>query len=311
MSNAQGAAKSNIIQGAIWMVVAAWSFTAMLVCVRYLAGRYPAIEVVFFRALVGLLFVLPPLLSHGVPGLRTTVLHLHITRACFGLMAMLCYYYAAPRLPLADITTYSFAIPLFVTLGAVIFLKEKVDAPRWLATFVGFIGVLIMLRPGFGGAVHTIGPASPSFGGFSLPILMVMASVLFYAGAWISMKFLTRTDKASVIVFYQNIITVPLVAIPTFIFGSVPTLPDFGLLIGVGIFGAMAHFAQARSFGAADASAVMPYDFLRLPFAVACAWLMFSEITGIWTWAGAVIIFGATYYITWHETRVRRRSAAR
>jgi drug/metabolite transporter (DMT)-like permease len=298
--------KSNIIHGALWMVVAAWSFTAMLICVRYLAGRYPAIEVVFFRAMIGLLFVLPPLLSHGVPGLRTQVLRLHLIRACFGLTAMLCYYYAAPRLPLADITTYSFAIPLFVTLGAVIFLKEKVDAPRWLATVVGFFGVLIMLWPGFSGHAQIPGTLAVTYMGFSLPVLMVMLSVFFYAGAWISMKFLTRTEEASIIVFYQNIITVPLVAIPTFIFGSVPDLHDFGLLAGVGIFGAMAHFAQARSFGAADASAVMPYDFLRLPFAVACAWLMFSEVTGVWTWAGAVIIFGATYYITWHETRLRR-----
>ena len=304
MAEAAPTRQHNIWRGAMWMVVAAWSFTAMLICVRYLAGRYPAIEVVFFRAMIGLLFVLPPLISHGVPGLRTNVFHLHLTRACFGLAAMLAYYSAAPYLPLADITTYSFAIPLFVTLGAVIFLKEVVDTPRWAATFVGFIGVLIMLRPGFDGQTAT----GPTIAGISTPMVYVMASILFYAGAWISMKFLTRTDKASNIVFYQNIITVPLVAIPTFIWGTIPTLPDFGWLIGVGIFGAMAHFAQARSFGAADASAVMPYDFLRLPFAVIFAWILFNEVTGVWTWIGAAIIFGATYYITWHETRVKQQN---
>ena len=218
---------------------------------------------------------------------------------------MQAYYSAAPYLPLADITTYSFAIPLFVTLGAVLVLKEKVDAPRWVATFVGFVGVVIMLRPGFEGQV--LGGAN--IVGLPVPVAMVMLSVLFYAGAWISMKFLTRTEDASVIVFYQNIITVPLVAIPTFVFGSVPTLTDLGWLLGVGVFGAAAHFAQARSFGSADASAVMPYDFLRLPFAVVCAWILFNEVTGVWTWIGAAIIFGATYYITWHETKVKRRAA--
>jgi drug/metabolite transporter (DMT)-like permease len=306
MADARPARQHNIVLGAIWMVIAAWSFTAMLICVRYLAGRYPAIEVVFFRAMVGLLFVLPPLMTHGLPGLGTKVFHLHLTRAVFGLAAMLAYYSAAPYLPLADITTYSFAIPLCVTLGAVIVLKEKVDAQRWLATFIGFVGVVIMLRPGFSGAEHKAG----GFMGLSVPEMMAMLSILFYAGAWISMKFLTRTEEASIIVFYQNIITVPLVAVPTFIFGSWPSLPDLALLIGVGIFGSLAHFAQARSFGAADASAVMPYDFLRLPFAVGCAWLLFQELTGIWTWVGASVIFSATYFITWHETRAKRRKQA-
>lgn len=289
--------KSNIIHGAVWMVIAAWAFTAMLVCVRFLEGRYPPIEVVFFRALVGLVFVLPPLLSHGLPGLHTKRFTLHVTRAFFGLAAMVCYYFAVPHLPLAAITTYSFAIPLFVTLGAVIVLKEVVDAPRWIATLVGFAGVMIMLWPGLNNTGHF---------GISVPVASVMLSVLFYAGAWITMKFLTRTEEASVIVFYQNVLTVPLAAIPTFYLGLLPTLHDLGILFGVGVFGALAHFAQARSFGAADASAVMPYDFLRLPFAVGCAWFLFSEVTGLWTWAGAIVIFGATYYITWHETRAKR-----
>ncbi|MCC2097551.1 MAG: DMT family transporter, partial [Hyphomicrobiales bacterium] len=174
MADTQTARQHNIVLGAIWMVIAAWSFTAMLICVRFLGGRYPAIEVVFFRAMVGLLFVVPPLLSHGLPGLGTNVFHLHLTRAAFGLAAMLAYYSAAPYLPLADITTYSFAIPLCVTLGAVLVLKEKVDAQRWLATFIGFVGVVIMLRPGFSRG-H---PDGSGFAGLSVPEMMAMLSIV-------------------------------------------------------------------------------------------------------------------------------------
>lgn len=276
------------------MVVAGFSFTVMLVCVRALEGRYPSVEVVFFRAFVGLIFILPPLLRTGIRGLHTNHFPLHISRASFSLLAMVVYYYAVPFIPLADSTTYSFIIPLFVTLGAVLFLKEKVDGPRWAATIVGFIGVIIVLRPGQGG--------------LSFPVLMMMLSVLFYAGAWISMKFLTRTDEAAVIVFYQNILIVPLALIPTLFIGLVPTWEDLLILIGVGLFGSYAHYCQARSFGSADASAVMPFDFLRLPFSVTCAWFLFEEPTDLWTWFGAIIIFGSTYYITWWETRVRRRT---
>ena len=283
---------SNIQRGALWMVLAGFSFTAMLVCVRSLDGRYPSVEVVFFRALAGLVFVIPPLLKHGLVGLHTKRFPMHVSRASFSLLAMIAYYYGVAFVPLADATTYSFIIPLFVILGAVLFLREKVDGQRWAATIIGFIGVMVVLRPGHGG--------------LSAPVLVMLLSVLFYAGAWISMKFLTRTESASVIVFYQNIMIVPLALIPTLFLGSLPTLGDLAILIAVGLTGSYAHYCQARSFGAADASAVMPFDFLRLPFSVTCAWFLFGETTDWWSWLGAVIIFGATYYSTWHEARKAR-----
>jgi drug/metabolite transporter (DMT)-like permease len=283
---------TNIQRGALWMVLAGFSFTAMLVCVRYLNGRYPSVEVVFFRALAGLVFVLPPLLKHGLVGLHTKRFPMHVSRASFSLFAMVAFYYSVAYVPLADATTYSFIIPLFVTVGAVLFLREKVDARRWAATIMGFIGVMVVLRPGYAA--------------ISVPVLVMLLSILFYAGAWISMKFLTRTESASVIVFYQNIMIVPLALIPTLFLGTVPTLEDLAILIAVGLTGSYAHYCQARSFGEADASAVMPFDFLRLPFSVVCAWLLFDESTHWWSWAGAMIIFGATYYSTWYETRMAR-----
>ena len=281
---------SNIRRGALWMVLAGFSFTVMLVCVRYLDGRYPSVEVVFFRAFAGLIFILPPLLKHGLVGLHTKRFSMHVSRASFSLLAMICYYYGVAYVPLADATTYSFIIPLFVTLGAVLFLHEKVDAQRWTATIIGFFGVMVVLRPGY--AAMTI------------PVFIMLLSILFYAGAWISMKFLTRTESASVIVFYQNVMIVSLALIPTLYLGTVPTLLDFAVLIAVGLTGSYAHYCQARSFGEADASAVMPFDFLRLPFSVLCAYFLFAETTDWWSWAGAIIIFGATYYSTWHETRL-------
>ncbi len=276
-------------RGALWMVLAATSFTLMIVCVRYLEGRYPSVEVVLFRALAGLIFVVPTLLKHGVTSLRTKHFPMHVSRTLFSLAAMITFYYGVTYVPLADATSYTFVIPLFATIAAALFLRERVDAARWIATVCGFGGALVIIRPGY---VE-----------ISFPVLMMLASAVFYAGSWISMKMLTRTDSATLIVFYMNIMIVPLALIPTLVIGIVPTIEDLPILIAVGLTGSAAHFCQAKSFGSADASAVMPFDFLRLPMSVTFAWFLFSETTDLWTWAGASIIFASTYYITWHESR--------
>ncbi len=280
--------------GAFWMIVAAISFTSMLFLVRYLEGRYPSIEVVFFRALAGLVFVFPILFRQGRDGLKTKTFGIHVSRTLFALAAMFFFYYGIAYVPMSDSTAFTFIIPLFATLGAALFLKEKVDLPRWAATIFGLIGTLIILRPGYAE--------------ISIPVLAMLLSAIFYAGSWLSMKVLTRTESASLIVFYMNVMIVPLALIPTLIMGTMPNFPDMLILIGVGLTGSFAHFCQARSFGSADASAVIPFDFLRLPMAVAWGWFFFAETTNLWTWIGAVVIFVSTYYITWRESRIESRN---
>ena len=202
------------------MILAALSFTAMLFLVRYLEGRYPSIEVVFFRALAGLIFIVPILSQHGLSGLRTRHFPMHISRTVFALAAMFFFYYGVAHVPMSESTAYTFVIPLFATLGAALILRETVDAPRWAATVCGFIGTLIILRPGQAE--------------ISLPVLAMLLSAVFYAGSWLSMKILTRTESASLIVLYMNVMIVPLALIPTLIIGKMPDLLDLVVLIGVG-----------------------------------------------------------------------------
>ena len=272
--------------------MAALSFTTMLFFVRYLEGRYPSIQVVFFRALAGLIFVIPILTRQGISGLRTNHFPMHISRTVFALAAMFFFYYGVAYVPMSDATAFTFIIPLFATVGAALILREKVDSARWIATICGFFGTLIILRPGEAE--------------LSLPVLAMLLSAVFYAGSWLSMKILTRTDSASLIVLYMNVMIVPLALIPTLIFGKMPTFIDLLILIGVGLTGSFAHFCQARSFASADASAVMPFDFLRLPMAVGWGAFFFAEPTNIWTWVGAVVIFTSTYYIAWRESRLKQ-----
>ena len=277
------------------MTLAALSFTLMVVCVRYLENRYPSVQVVFFRALVGLVFVIPPLMQHGFAGLGTKRIGMHLSRAVFAMAAMLAFYYGVVFVPLADAMAYTFIIPLFATVGAALILREIVDMPRWAATLIGFIGTLVIIRPG-----HAE---------FSLPVMLMILSAAFYAGSWISLKFLTRTESASIIVLYMNVLIVPLALIPTLFVGTMPTLSDLPFLIAIGGFGSLAHFFQAKSYAAADASAVIPFDFLRLPFSVVFAWFLFAEPTNLFIWIGAVIIFASTWYISWHESRAGQKSA--
>ena len=271
------------------MIVAAVSFTMMLFFVRYLEGRYPSIQVVFFRALAGLIFIIPILTRQGLSGLHTKQFPMHVSRTGFALAAMFFFYYGVAYVPMSNATAFTFIIPLFATVGAALVLREKVDLPRWLATIFGFLGTLIIIRPGTAE--------------FSIPVLAMLLSAVFYAGSWLSMKVLTRTETASLIVLYMNVMIVPLALIPTLIVGKIPNPTDLIVLIGVGLTGSFAHFCQARAFSSADASAVMPFDFLRLPMAVAWGWFFFAEPTNTWTWVGATVIFATTYFIAWRESR--------
>ena len=272
------------------MILAAVSFTAMLYCVRYLEGRYPSIEVVFFRALGGLIFVIPPFLKHGLMGLQTKAFPMHLSRTLFALAAMCTFYYGVAYVSMSDATAFTFIIPLFATVGGALILREKVDTFRSTATIFGFFGTLIIIRPGF---IE-----------ITIPVLVILLSAIFYAGSWISMKILTRTDSASLIVFYMNVLIVPLALIPTLLIGIIPNFTDLLYLMAVGFTGSYAHFCLARAFASADVSAVIPFDFLRLPLSVFCGWIFLAEKTDLWTWLGAIIIFASTYFIARKESHI-------
>ncbi len=283
----------GIVRGIFWMVLACLAFSAMMTSVRYMEGRFDAIQLVFIRSLVGLVMILPLLARSGPRALRTTQLGLHAVRTVLALIAMATLYYALARTPITDATALTFLIPLLTVIAAAVVLREKVDAGRWLATLAGFAGALVIIRPGFTD--------------FSPLILLVVVSSVFYAGAWSSVKILTRKDSAILIVFYMNAIMVPLTAVPAAFLWVRPGVPDLVPLGVMALSGWAAHFCQARSFEVADVSSVMPFDFLRLPVAAVMGWYLFAETTDIWMWAGALIIFAAGYYTTVAERRKARK----
>ena len=253
-----------------------------------MAGKFDAFEIVFFRAVLGLFMVIPLVTRSGISVLKTTKMPLHFVRTVFGLLAMACMYYAVAVKPVAEVIALTFLIPLFVTIAAGLVLREVVGIHRWTATVIGFAGAMVIIRPGL---VE-----------IDSSVLLVVLSSALYAGAWSCVKILTRTDQAGATVFWMSVLMVPLTALPTAIFWVTPEWTDLPPLIIMAVSGWSAHFCQARAFENADASAIMPFDFLRLPLGALFGYFIFAELLDIWTWIGAVIIFAAGYYIIRRES---------
>ena len=278
---------SQMLRSAFWAILAAVSFAIMMTSVRYMDGKFDAFQIVLVRALVGILLVVPLVSKFGIGALKTTRLPMHVVRTMFALFAMATLYYALADIPVAQAIALTFLIPLFTTIAAALVLRESVGVHRWGATLVGFAGAMVIIRPG----VIEIG----------FPVMLVVLSSALYAGAWSSVKILTRTDSPAVTVFWLNVLMVPLTAIPVVFLWVTPDWSDALPLMVMALSGWAAHFCQARAFEHSDASAVMPFDFLRLPLGALFGYVLLAEFIDVWMWVGAVIIFVAGYYITRRE----------
>lgn len=294
-SNRHRITLSAPLQGAFYMTAAALCFSIMNYLIRVVADELDPIEIAFFRNLFALVFMLPWLARVGPSGLATRRLGTHVWRAVFGLAGMFCWFYSIALLPLAEAVSLNFTIPLFATAGAALFLGERVRARRWTATTVGFLGVLVILRPGLAEVT-------------SLTALPIIAA-FFMAGATLLVKSLARTESPNAVVFYMNLMLAPLSLIPALFVWHWPSWGALALMALVGSLAALAHLALTLSFAKADTSAVMPFDYTRLPFVAAIGYVAFGEVPDIWTWVGAGIIAGSAIYIAHREARVARATA--
>ncbi len=274
------------VRGAIWTVLAAALFSCMATLAKFLGGRLDHFQVTFFRTLTGLLFILPFLVGNGRQGWKTERLPLHILRGVLGNVGMICGFYAMIHMPLADANAITFARALFVVPLAVFFLSEVVGVRRSAATAVGFIGVLIMLRP-----TGAIEPAA----------LAAVSQAMLVAGAIICVKLLSRTDGTVTLLFYSSIIGLIITAIPAAIVWQPPTAMEYLLLAAMGAFGVAAHNCFIRGYAVGEASAMAPFDYTRLLFAAIAGYLVFSDVPDLWTIVGASIIVGSTLYIARRE----------
>jgi len=279
-------------RGALWMIASGVGFSIMAVGIKLLGHRLENFQIGFFRVVIGFLAILPFVAGGGLTRLRTRHHGVHFVRAVFGLLAMYCSYYAIARMPLADYTGLSFTKPLFATLLAIAILGETVRWRRWTATLVGFFGVLVMVRPGAG----TFHPAA-------LAALTDSFSVAFLVTL---VKRLPATETPLTMLFYFGLFATVMSIGPAIYSWQWPTVLEWLLLIGVGVLGALSQMFWIRAFRAGEASAVAPFDYLRLPIAATIGFVGFSELPTIWTFIGAAVIVASTLYIAHREAQLRK-----
>lgn len=279
------------VRGAILMTGASMCFAGMIGIIRHLNATESihAFELAFFRNLFGLMFMLPWLVRGGIGGLKTRRIGLYTFRGALGITAMLTWFWAITAMPLADAVALSFTLPIFATVLAAVVLHEVVRARRWTATVIGFLGVLVILRPGFEDVNLAAG--------------VVLLSSLAMAASVITIKSLSKTEPIDAIVTWMVIYLTPMSLVAALFVWTTPPAHVWPWLIALGGLATLGHQFMTRGFKLADTSALMPFDFLRLPFVAAIAWVFFGEVADIWTWAGAAIIFGASAYITYREAQ--------
>jgi drug/metabolite transporter (DMT)-like permease len=282
LRNWWGAASGNM-RGSVLMGGAILIFGVMIACIKEIGSSLPLPQIIVIRQVFITLLLLPLFLPDLRSTLQTKHLGLQITRGVLSLMAMLCGFTAIIYIPLADATALGFSKVLFVTIAAVWILKEKVGPRRWLATFCGFLGVLIILAPG---------GAEP----LSVYYLLAVLGALFGAGINVTIRMLSSSERTETILLYQALVLFTALIIPTVIWWVPPTFEQWVLLAVIGVAGTAAQYLVTRAYQIGEASALAPLDFTRLLIAMITGFVLFAEIPNWRTLLGAGIVVGATFY---------------
>ena len=280
---------------AAWLMLGSTlSFGFMALAIRYATAYVPTQEVAFFRNAFGLVALLPMLMRPGRTPLKTQQLPRYFMRSVIGLASMLCAFWALGHLPMAQAISLSYSTPLFVTIAAVLWLGETVRMRRWAAVVIGFIGVLVIVRPGTGS--------------FSAGSLVAVAAAVLSSIVAIQIKQLTRVDSADTVVFYTYVFWVPLSFIPALFVWVWPTGIAWLWLALTGVLGTLGQLLWTRALRLGEVSALTPISFMQLPLVSVMAWLLFGEALDRWTVIGALIILGSNAYIAHREAVLARRA---
>jgi drug/metabolite transporter (DMT)-like permease len=285
--------RAAALRGISWMVVAAIGYSVNAGLVKQLSGTLTPMETVFWRTVVGVAFLVPWMLLRKGATAKFPLqrLPLFLLRGVLTYLAMLTTYYALAHIAIADVQALQFTMPLFSILAVVLVLHERAGMGTWIACFVGFAGTIVILRPGFEE--------------ISLAAMAAIGSAALYSVSNLVIKMLARAEDTTTITLYGNVIMLPLALLPLLFDWRWPGLDSIPWIIALGVFTTLGQWALARAIASADARVVWPFDFLRPPFTVVIGYVMFSQLPGLWTWVGAVLIFGSAYYVIRQEATAK------
>jgi len=279
--------KNKLTQVALLAIGATFFGSFMGACVKLLSDDLHPIIICFYRCLMGLIIITPFIAKNNFQALQTDNMRLQILRALINIISMICWFTAIGMMHLEKATALGFTTPLFTTILAVIVLGEVIRFHRTAALLLGFIGILIIIRPGY---------MPFEFG----TILMLIASFSF-SFVLIFVKKLSATDSSLTIIFYHLLYMTPAFFILSLFYWQSISFNQLIIFSLMGSSGLLSHWCLAQAFKMSDTTFVMPLQFTKLIWASLIGLFIFAEQPDIWTWIGGVIIFISVVYITYRE----------
>jgi len=279
--------------GIFWMVVTGFLFICVTALVKHMGPRLPSAEAALIRYSFGLVFLLPALGSLRAAHLTRRQWTLFSLRGGLHALGVILWFYAMTRISIAEVTAMNYMAPIYVTIGAALFLGETLALRRIIAVVLGLLGAVIILRPGFRELTN---------GHFA----MLVAAVVF-GGAYLLAKVLTDEVKPSVVVammsIFVSLFLLPF-ALPVWI---TPTWEELAILATVAVFATGGHYTMTLAFAAAPLTVTQPVTFLQLVWATILGAVVFVEPIDIWVVIGGTVILGSVTFITWREAMLNRQ----
>lgn len=278
--------------GIAWMIAAVTLLSAMDALAKWLSQRYPILQLVFMRSLLALIPLALYIAWRGDwrVALRTRRPMVHVVRSAVGIVSLVCFFTAFANLPLATAVTMAFTAPLFVTALSVPLLDERVGPRRWSAVIAGFLGVLVIARPGAGA--------------YDPMILLPLAGAFLYALVIIFLRQMGRTESSSAIVFYYAVSAAAVSGLAMPWLWVTPQAEDLWLILAFGLFGGFGQIAITNAFRYGEVAVVAPFDYLALVWATGFGFWIWGDVPSLWVGVGAAIIVASGLYIVHRESRL-------
>ncbi len=279
--------------GVFWMLLAGLSFVIMTAIVKHVGSGLPAAEAAFLRFLAGLIFFLP--MARSLIRVRLSPLswRLLALRGVVHTLGVICWFYAMARIPVAEVTAMNYLNPVYVTIGAALFMGEKISVRRITAIGVALLGVLVILRPGFREV--------------STGHLAMLVTAMMMAASYLCAGMASREAGAGTVVAILSVsVTIGLAPFAAWVWVT-PTWGQLGWLFLVAGFATAGHYFMTHAFRAAPMAVIQPVTFLQLVWATLLGWLVFGEKVDGWVVLGGALTMGSVSYITWREARLKRR----
>ena len=275
------------------MVLTGVMFVGVTVAVRYLGTSMNPVQAGFIRYAFGLVMVLPLLSRAGVLSLHSKRIGFHALRGLAHGCGVMLWFFAMSRIPIAEVTALGFTAPVFTTLGAALFLRERLRSFRVIAMLAGFAGALLILRPGFRE--------------IDIGALAQVAAAPLFACSFLMAKSATRTESSTMIVVMPSVFCTLTLVLPALAVWRTPTLEELELLFATAALATTGHYCMTRAFKAAEVSAVQPFTFLQLVWATLLGLVLFDEHPDLWIALGGALIVTAASWMAHREVQSQRR----